>query len=182
MANFRGFGIAILLCLTGILLPCKDALLHAAAHETSQSNKQAGFRATITGAYEGEVSGNGVLVLLPEAGFDKQGYCFLADGRGIRPHGVTFILPREMARGRYPLKSLSPLDIGTVPSVRVDRGLGDSVISVDKNTSGFLELDAFPSAGHELSGSDLRGSFEFETEHVDGRMIKVKGDFSFQAK
>jgi len=182
MAYFRGFRIATLLCLAWILLSCDDAPMQATGHEPHKSDEKAWFQAAITGAYKGEVSGNGVLVLLPEAGFEKQGYFFLADGQGIRPHGVTFILPRGMTTGRHPLKSLSPLDIGKVPSVRVDRDKGGSVMSAEKNTSGFLELDAFPVAERKLSGSDVSGSFEFETEHLNGEMITVRGSFSFKAK
>lgn len=182
MAYFQGFRIAILLCLAWIMLSCDDAPMQATGHEPHKSNEKAWFQAAIAGAYEGEVSGNGVLVLLPEAGFEKQGYFFLADSQGIRPHGVTFILPRGMTTGRHPLKSLSPLDIGKIPSVRVDRDKGGSVMSAEKNTSGLLELDAFPLAGRKLSGSDVSGSFEFETEHLNGEMITVRGSFSFKAK
>lgn len=141
-----------------------------------------GFEAVITGSYGGEVSGSGVLKLLPEAGFDKQGYFFLADGQGIRPHGVTFVLPRGLAPGHHVLKSPSPLDIGKVPSVRVDRDIRDSVVSADKSTSGFLELIRFPSNETELRGSDEIGNFEFETEDKNGERIKVKGSFSFKIK
>jgi hypothetical protein len=43
-------------------------------------------------------------------------------------------------------------------------------------------LEAFPEAERELSGSDVRGKFEFETESASGERITVKGDFSFSAK
>jgi hypothetical protein len=178
MAFFQRFRVTSLFCLAWALLIYCDVPLHAA----NQAGKHGWFQAAITGAYEGEVSGNGLLVLLPEAGFEKQGYFFLADGQGLRPHGVTFILPRGITPGRFPLKSLSPLDIGKFPSVRVDRDMGDSVLSAEKNTSGFLELDAFPVAESDLSGSDLRGSFEFETEHLNGELITVRGNFSFKAQ
>ena len=177
MAFPQSFPIASLFCLTWILLLYCEAPLQAA----DQADSQAGFQATVTGSYEGEVSGSGVLVLLPGAGFEKKGYFFLADGQGIRAHGVTFILPRGISRGKYPLKSPSPFGIGTVPSVRVDRDMGDSVRSADNNTSGFLELEAFPAAEQGLSGSDVRGKFEFETESSTGERITVKGDFSFTA-
>ncbi len=144
--------------------------------------KEIGFEAVITGTYDGEASGTGVLVLLPDAGFEKQGYFFLSDGQGIRPHGVTFVLPRGLTTGKHTLESPSPFDVGTVLSVRVDRDMGDSVLSSEKNTSGFLDLIAFPDDENNLSGSDVTGSFEFETEDPKGQKITVKGTFSFKAK
>lgn len=141
-----------------------------------------GFEAVITGSYEGKVSGTGILVLLPKAGFEKQGYYFLADGRGIRSYGVTFILPRGLAPGKHMLKSPPPLNIGTVPSVRVDRDMGSSVLSADRNTSGSVNLIAFPKDESKLSGSDVVGSFEFQTQDPKGQKVTVKGKFSFKAK
>ena len=149
--------------------------------ETSVS-AGAGFKATIEGAYQGEASGAGVLVLLPDAGFSKQGYFFLSDGRGLRPHGLTFILPRDISPGHHKLTSPSPLEIGTVASVRVDRDTGVAVIASDRNTSGFLDLTAFPTNEDKLTGSDVAGRFEFETEDAQGRKIEVTGALSFKAK
>ncbi len=71
---------------------------------------------------------------------------------------------------------------GTVPSVRVDRNMGDSVLSSEKHTSGFLDLIAFPDDQNKLSGSDVTGNFEFETENLKGQRIRVKGEFSFEVK
>jgi len=136
----------------------------------------------MTGSYEAEVSGIGVLVFLPEGGLEKQGYFFLSDGQGIRPHGVTFVLPPGIAPGKHRLESPPPLSIGTVPSVRVDRDMGDSVLSSEKNTSGFLDLTAFPDDRSRSSGSDVTGSFEFETEDLKGQEIRVKGRFSFEVE
>ena len=151
--------------------------------QSSQADETSpGFEAQIEGAYEGKVSGTGVLVFLANAGFDKRGYYFLADGRGIRPHGVTFILPLGLATGRHELTSPSPFDIGNVPSVRVDRDTGNATVSSEKNTSGFITLNAFPIDKTELSGSNVAGNFEFQTEDRDGQTVKVKGTFSFQVK
>ena len=143
------------------------------------SSPNAGFQAVITGAYEGEVSGAGVLKFLPDAGFERQGYFILSDGQGIRPYGVTFVLPRGSTPGRYALESPSAFDVGTVPSVRVDRDMGDSVLSSEKNTSGVLDLIAFPEDEKSLGGSDVRGRFEFETEDPKGRRVGVTGSFDF---
>ena len=166
------------LCLVCALLIQIGVPLQAA----DQADTHTGFRATITGSYEGKVSGKGTLVLLPEAGFERKGYFFLADGQGVRPHGVTFVLPRGVVKGIHPLRSFSPLDIGKFPSVRVDRDTGGVVRSADSNISGFLELEAFPETEWELGGSDVRGNFEFETESATGERITVKGDFSFKVK
>ncbi len=130
--------ILFLVCFSLIWLSYDETPSQAESPEASPS-KDVGFEAVIAGSYEGEVSGTGVLVLLPEAGFEKQGYFFLSDGHGIRPHGVTFVLPRGLTPGKHILESPSPFDIGTVPSVRVDRDTGDSVLSSELNTSGFLD-------------------------------------------
>lgn len=173
--------IMFLVCL-GLVLPSCDETPSQGKSHRSSNTKDVGFDAAITGAYEGDVSGGGVLVLLPQAGFNKQGYFFLSDGQGIRPHGVTFVLPRGLAPGQHQLKSPAALAIGTVPSVRVDRDMGDKVISSGMNTTGFLDLTAFADDENNLSGSDVAGRFEFETEDANGRKITVKGKFSFKAK
>ena len=175
------FRVLILVCLALILPSCGEAPSEAESPEPSKT-EDVGFGAVITGSYEGEVSGIGVLMLLPEGGFEKQGYFFLSDGQGIRPHGVTFVLPRGLAPGKHQLESPPPLSIGTVPSVRVDRDMGDSVLSSEKHTSGFLNLIAFPDDQNELSGSDVTGNFEFEAEDLKGQRIRVKGEFSFEVK
>ena len=174
-AIYRTVALALL---AGLLASCDEG---AAQSETSEpaASEGAGFEAVIAGAYGGEARGAGVLKLLPEAGFDKQGYFFLSDGQGIRPHGVTFVLPRGLAPGTYELASPSPLALGTVPSVRVDRDMGDAVLSSDRNTAGTLDLAAFPEDEASLSGSEVTGSFEFETEDPEGRKIAVTGSFSF---
>ena len=175
------FRTLILVCFALLSSACDEAPSQAQQPEASNS-KDVGFEAAITGSYEGKVSGAGVLKLLPRAGFKKQGYFFLADGQGIRPFGVTFVLPRGLGPGKHTLKSPSPLDIGTVPSVRVDRDMGKSTEYADKNTSGFLNLIAFPGDERKLSGSDVMGNFEFETEGLGGEKIAVKGRFTFKVK
>ncbi len=161
-----------------ILCAANDAF----AQSDTPASTDAGFTAVIAGSYEGAATGAGVLMLLPDGGFTKQGYFFLADGRGLRPHGVTFILPRGISEGHHELTSPSPLSIGAVPSVRVDRDTGASIVAAERNTSGFIELTAFPSDESKLAGSDVTGWFEFETEDAEGRKIDVAGAFSFKAK
>ncbi len=169
--------VLLVACLASILPACDESPSQAGAE--ASNTKDAGFEAVISGSYAGEVSGSGVLMFLPDAGFEKQGYFFLADDRGLRAHGITFVLPRGLAPGRHRLESPSPLDLGTVPSVRVDRDTGDAVISADRNTSGFLDLTAFPEGEGDIRGSDVAGRFEFETQDPKGERIAVKGAFSF---
>lgn len=177
----RTLSLACLACLALFLTSCGERPSQTGIPAPSET-KAVGFEATVSGAYEGKVSGTGVLVLLPEAGFAHQGYFFVADGQGIRAHGLTFVLPRGIAPGKHTLESPAPLNIGTAPSVRVDRDMGDSVSSSQLNTSGFLDLIAFPHSENQLSGSDVTGSFEFETEDLRGRRISVSGRFSFTVK
>ncbi len=175
------FRILCFVCFTLLLPSCDEAPSQPASPNASKF-KAAGFEAVITGAYNGMVSGVGVLKLLPNAGFKKQGYFFLSDGQGIRPFGVTFVLPRGLGPGKHILRSPSPFEIGTMPSVRVDRDMGKSTVSADKNTSGFLNLIAFPGDEKKLSGSEIMGNFEFETEGLRGEKIAVKGRFTFKVK
>ena len=56
------------------------------------------------------------------------------------------------------------------------------MLSSEKHTSGFLDLIAFPNDENNLSGSDVTGNFEFETEDLKGQRIRVKGKFSFEVK
>lgn len=172
---------AILVCLAISLAACDESPSPEASSQDPTTTRT-GFEAVITGAYDGTVFGAGVLKLLPEAGFDRQGYYFLSDGQGVRPHGVTFVLPRDLAPGKYRLESPSPLNLGAVPSVRVDRDMGSSVQSSGNNTSGFLELTAVPKDEITLTGSAVAGNFTFETEAPNGRRIHVSGTFSFAAE
>lgn len=173
---------ALLLIGALVALPSCDEVSPGTVARDAAAREDVGFQATITGAYDGTVSGDGVLVLLPQAGADKQGYFFLADGQGIRPHGVTFVLPRGLPPGRHALASPSPLEIGTVPSVRVDRDRGDSVQSAEANTIGFLDLTAFPADEGQMTGATVAGSFNFQTEDRSGERVMVTGEFSFQVE
>lgn len=169
----------MLAALTSLLMSCDEPNLQP--ERATTQNSEVGFAASIAGSYAGEVSGAGALVFLPQAGFEKQGYFFLADGRGIRSHGVTFVLPLETTPGRYSLESPPPMDIGTVASVRVDRDMGDAVLSAEKNTTGYRDLVAFPGDGNAVSGAPVQGSFDFDTEDKMGQRITVQGEFSFTA-
>ncbi len=160
------------------MIACRQEPASIAAPQTADT-EQVGFSAVITGAYQASVTGAGVLALLPQGGFEKQGYLFLADGQGLRPYGVTFVLPTGSGLGRHELENPSPIDIGTVPSVRVDRDTGEAVTSFQTNTAGFIELTAFPADVVNPSGSLVAGRFEFDTENEEGDRIRVAGEFSF---
>ena len=149
---------------------------------TELQTEDVGFEARITGAYEGDVAGPGVLLFLPDAGFERQGYFFIADAQGLRPNGVTLVLPPGLTPGRHVLESPAPLDIGTVPSVRVDRDMGTSITSFQERTAGFVDLTEFPDDPQNLTGALVSGSFEFETDGPEGQMIVVGGEFSFEVE
>jgi len=176
IALFRSLALVLFL---SVLPSCDEGDSQTAS---SGASGTVGFEAIIKGAYEGEVVGSGVLKFLPEAGFDKRGYYFLSDGQGIRPHGVTFVLPRGLAPGQHALTSPLPLEVGTVPSVRADRDIGNAVLSSEKNTTGTLDLRAFPKDENNLNGTKVAGSFQFETEDPQGRRIAVTGTFFFTAE
>ncbi len=56
------------------------------------------------------------------------------------------------------------------------------MLSSEINTSGILDSIAFPEDENDLSGSDVTGSFQCETEDRKGGKITVKGKFSFKVK
>ena len=60
--------------------------------------------------------------------------------------------------------------------------MADSVLSSEMNTSGFLDLTAFPDDENKSDESDVTGSFEFETEGLKGQKITVNGKFSLKVK
>lgn len=140
---------------------------------------EAGFTARIGGAYEARISAPGVLVHLPFGGSERKGYYFLADAQGVRPHGITFVLPPDIGSGRHELQNPTPFELGTVVSVRVDRDIDGAVVAADRNTSGHLILDGFPDGATEPNGAVVSGSFAFETEFPDGARIEAEGEFSF---
>ena len=173
--------ILFLVCSLLVLISCDKAPAEVSDSRKSET-KDASFEAIISGTHAGDVRGDGVLIFLPQAGFEKQGYYFLADGQGIRAHGVTFVLPRGLTAGKHKLGNPSPFETGTVTSVRVDRDMGNAVDSYQTNTTGFLNLTAFPNDEKSMSGSVVAGSFEFTTEDSKGQKISVKGEFSFKVK
>lgn len=81
------FQFPFMACFALILVSC-DAPPSQGESVEPFTNNEAGFEAVITGSYEGNASGAGVIKFVPGAGFDKQGYFFLSDGQGIRDHGV----------------------------------------------------------------------------------------------
>lgn len=159
-------------------LPSTGCEREAAGDNAAPTPADAGFSATVTGAVEGRVSGEGVLHFIENDGRGCKGYYFLADGRGLRDYGVTFTLPAGTQAGRFALESPHPLDVGTVASVRVDHDAGDRTLSWEQNTTGMLNLSAFPQGG----GGLVEGDFEFQTENANGDRVRVKGSFSFTAK
>ena len=100
-------------------------------------------------------------------------------GRGIRPHGITFIVPRGLSVCKYELKNPSPLEIGQVLSVRVDRDLNNATVSSQSNTLGFLQLQSFSSEETKLKDNTIAGKFEFTTEDSKGKKITVRCKFNF---
>lgn len=168
-------------CAAVMLASCEEPPAKVANPDEAKM-ADAGFEAVISGAYDGTVSGSGVLVLLANAGANKKGYLFLADGQGIRPHGITFVLPRGLAPGKHRLTSPSAFEIESVPSVRVDRDLNNATVSAQRNTSGYLELSAYPEDDRNLAGAQVSGRFEFQTEDAKGGTLQVTGSFSFKVK
>ncbi len=103
----------------------------------------------------------------------RSSYVLVCDEDGM-------VVPPENLVGR---RNRGVSDRDWIPSLaRVDRDMGISALSSEKNTSGFLNLIAFPDDENSLSGSDVTGSFEFETEDLKSQKVTVKGKFCFKVK
>ena len=151
--------------------------------ESAQSGS--GFKASIAGDVMGDVNGPGVLkYLAPSKSVAGQipGRYFLADNQGLRELGVTLSIPESAKVGSYKLVSASPLDAGKFFEIRVDRSVGNNVLSYSNETKGELTLSSFPSKPNKVSGSKVKGSFKFKTQNNEGKSITVQGKFNFLAK
>lgn len=148
----------------------------AIASAATAAGEDAAFEARIDGGYEAGIEGPGAYVRVPGSSFAPQGYWFLADDRGDRPHGVTFVLPVGIEEGRHELQDPQPFEMGTVPSVRIDRLAGNTVLSSTGPTEGWIELDAIP---EDVRGGPLTGRFSFETVMPERGPVTVEGRFDF---
>lgn len=151
----------------------------------NSSLEEGGFAAEVTGAVTGKVSGPGLIRFLPtgETSFGaRPGYFFIADDSGVRDLGVTFTIPAEVRPGTHDLVSAPPLDVGKEFEVRVDHSLADVTDSFERETEGTITIEAFPDSPDDLSGSRVKGSFQFSTRDSKGREIKASGSFDFESR
>jgi len=137
------------------------------------------FAGEISGEFNGKVAGEGVLQRLPDGGYDDQGYFFLADDDGERDLGVTFVLPNNVAPGHHPIASAAPAEQGKVFSVRIDRDMGTTLHSMEKNAEGFLDIVRFPQDGGQ---GPVTGTYDVTVEDSEGKSVRVTGVFDFVAK
>lgn len=66
--------------------------------------------------------------------------------------------------------------------VRVDHSLADVTDSFERETEGTIMIEAFPDSPDDLSGSRVKGSFQFSTRDSKGREIKASGSFDFESR
>jgi hypothetical protein len=143
------------------------------------------FTAEISGSITGQVSGSGVVTFLPPTDTGagpRPGYFFIADATGVRDFGITFTIPIGTKPGKYQLVSAHPMDAGKEFEVRVDRSIGNRTESFQKNTAGTITLEHFPEDGSNITGTYVRGDFEFTTERKGGERVKAKGTFDFKGR
>jgi hypothetical protein len=167
------FGIRILgaLALLCVAAACED--------DSAKSGLGTLFAGEVSGEFTGKVLGDGVLKRQSDGGPDGQGFFYLADDEGARDLGVTFVLPNNVAPGHHQVASAAPAEQGKVFSVRIDRDLGSTLHSMEKNAEGYLDIVRFPAAGEK---GPVTGTYDVMVEDADGKSVRVTGVFDFMSK
>ena len=175
-------------CFISILAVTVWLFFLATGCQQQKDNQKVAFSAEITGVFEGNVKGPGIIQYVPPAktsSGDIPGHYLIADDTGLRDFGVigvTITLPITAQPGKQDLVSAQPFDVGKYYEVCVDRAFVHRVISYSQNTKGSLTLISFPNAPEVIAGSEISGSFEVSTENSEGKRVKVLGRFLFKAK
>lgn len=168
MAKFRIFAALTLL---SVVAACDD--------DSAKSGLGTMFAGEVSGEFTGKVVGDGVLKRQNSGGTDGQGYFYLADDEGERDLGVTFVLPNNVAPGHHPIASAGDSETGKVFSVRIDRDMGSTLHSMEKNAEGYLDIVRFPGDGGK---GPVTGTYDVTVEDADGKAVRVTGVFDFVAK
>lgn len=167
----RGFKILASFVLLAALAACDD--------ESATSGLGTMFAGEVSGEFSGKVAGDGVLKHQTDGGPDGQGFFYLADDEGARDLGVTFVLPNNVAPGHHAIASADDAEQGKVFSVRIDRDMGTTLHSMEKNAEGYLDIVRFPNDGGK---GPVTGSYDITVEDSEGKAVRVTGVFDFVAK
>lgn len=183
-ATFR-FMISGLLII-GLLAGCYNS----SPDEMNQESKTGhpGFTASVSGAVNAEVSGDGIVTYLPPKDQDpmrglRPGYFLMANlntsTRGDGGLNMAFRIPDRAQPGNYMLKTPDPLKVGENFDVRVETVEGGKPMSYETNTEGTIVLDNFYPDRASPDTSTIKGTFQFVTENPDGDRISANGTFDF---
>jgi hypothetical protein len=166
----------------GIRIFAALALLSAVAacdDDSAKSGLGTLFAGEVSGEFTGKVVGDGVLKRQAAGDASGQGFFYLADNEGTRDLGVTFVLPNNVAPGHHPIASAGDAEKGKVFSVRIDRDLGSTLHSMEKNAEGYLDIVRFPTDGGK---GPVTGTYDVTVEDAEGKAVRVTGVFDFVAK
>jgi hypothetical protein len=164
------------------LSACSDSSMDSI--DDKPAVQTAGFSGKVSGAFEGEITGPGIVTHLAarEAVLGRRpGYYMIANDTEGKELVITFRIPEGTKPGTYQLVSEDPTEVGEDFEVRVETIEDNTPVSYRLNTEGTLTLEAFPSEADALSDTTISGTFEFETENGAGERVSVKGGFEVLA-
>jgi hypothetical protein len=172
--------------MTGLMAGCSNSSPEDVT-EVSKSGHP-GFTASVSGAVNAEVSGDGIVTYLPPKEQDpmnslRPGYFLIANlntsTKGDGGLNMAFRIPDGAQAGNYMLMTPDPLKVGENFDVRVETVEGGKPISYDTNTEGTIVLDNFYPDRASPDTSTIKGTFQFITENLDGDRISANGTFDF---
>jgi hypothetical protein len=164
-------------------------------HPTEEPKVEpSGFKAKVSGAVNGDVTGAGIITYLPPkagdllTGRSRPGYYLLANN--LLPNTlegkdliITFRIPDGVEAGNHNLMPPDPLNVGEDFDAQVEVIEKGKTISYHSNPGGVIILDhfspdpAFPELGN--GDGDIKGTFQFVAENLEGEQILVSGEFDF---
>ncbi|MEX2493324.1 MAG: hypothetical protein WD425_16350 [Nitrospirales bacterium] len=184
MTTLRQFASLMTVVMLLPVLGCPES-----SRTDSEKTEQPGFTATVSGVVKGNLSGQGIVTYIApqdKVSGKRPGYYLVSniihDVLVARDWVVTFRIPDGTHSGTYQLVSADPMNVGEEFEARLEGMVDTQPVSFRSNTEGSLTLDSFPSHAGQLSGSTIKGTFQFNAENSDGEVAEVNGAFHFPIK
>lgn len=170
----------ILVVVPVVMVGCQESPSDSVPQDSA--SEQPGFAGEVKGALNSEISGAGVATYIPSqetVSGSRTGYYLIANTRSVKDVLVTFRVPAEAELGTHRLHPRDPMELGENFEVQVDGRIDGLPVSYGFKTDGTLTLETFPTDGSKLSGSKIKGSFNFVTEDDEGGRVTAQGTFEF---
>jgi hypothetical protein len=184
MTTLRQFASLVTLVILLPVLGCTES-----SRTDSETTEQPGFAATVSGVVQGNLSGQGIVTYIaPQdtVSGKRPGYYLVSniihDVLEARDWVVTFRIPDGTHSGTYQLVSAEPRNLGEEFEARLEGMVDRQPVSFRSNTEGTLTLDSFPLNANQLSGSTIKGTFQFNAENSHGEVAEVNGAFNFPVR